>query len=77
MGSFRIYLVIIRLFPFVPKKSPKSSGFGGASLIQLKKNECKIVIFLLISLNMFWVLKRTVSLRRLFGVPTTHVLVEK
>ena len=27
--------------------------------------------------HVFWVLKRTVSLRRFFGVPTTHVLVEK
>ena len=25
---------------------------------------------------MFWVLKRTVSMRRFFGVPTTYVLVE-
>ena len=27
--------------------------------------------------HMFWMLKRTVSLRWSFGVPTTYVLVEK
>ena len=27
--------------------------------------------------HVFWVLKRTVSLRRFFRVPTTYVLVEK
>ena len=38
----------------------------------------KIVnIFLPISLIMFGVLKRTVSMRRLFWVPTTYVLIEK
>ena len=43
-----------------------------------EKNQRKIVIyFLSISFNMFWVLKRTVSLRRFFWVPTTYVLVEK
>ena len=33
-------------------------------------------MFLPISLNIFGVLKRTVSLRRFFWAPTTYVLVE-
>ena len=42
--------------------------------------ECKIVnIFLYIHqfYHMFWVLKRTISMRRFFIVPTTHFGVEK
>ena len=27
--------------------------------------------------HVFWVLKRTISLKRFFSVPTTHVLVDK
>ena len=34
-------------------------------------------IFFTVSLNMFWVFRRTVSMRRIFWVPTTYVLVEK
>ena len=49
------------------------------STVQLSKHfEGKIVIiFLPSNLNMFWVLKRIVSLRPFFWVPTTYVLVEK
>ena len=38
----------------------------------------KLKLFYYPSFNhMFWMLKRTVSWRRFFGVPTTYVLVEK
>ena len=50
----------------------------GAHVQINEKFERKIINILFpVSFNMFWVLKRTVSLRRFFRVPTTYVFVEK
>ena len=60
---------------------PVSRKPAGQDFIALDKQNFErkiVIIFLPISFyHMFWVLKRTVSLRRFFWVPTTYVLVYK
>ena len=55
-------------------KNPYAST--GLDIKQIFKRKI-VYISLHISFNIFWVLKRIVSLRRFFWVPTTYVLVEK
>ena len=73
---------LIAIITFIALETMNVSGlpmFGNFYREWINKNfeRKNFNIFLAINLNMFWVQKRTVSLRQFFCVPKTYVLVAK